>query len=113
MIALYEMLGLKKRVILAFIFSSYLVEPIHLLVAHTYGYGKRRSALNNVDKCQECGKEYNPDDEMESKATPTCDSCGATLCEPAEQADFESEGEEHLIEKGLRKIAGGITGDKK
>lgn len=68
--------------------------------------------MNSVDKCQKCGKEYNPDVEMESKATPTCDSCGAALFEPTAEADFEREGEEHLIEKGLRKIAGEITGDK-
>ena len=68
--------------------------------------------MNSVDKCQKCCKEYNPDVEIESKATPTCDSCGAALFEPTAEADFEREGEEHLIEKGLRKIAGEITGDK-
>ncbi|RUR38487.1 hypothetical protein [Vreelandella populi] len=63
--------------------------------------------------CQKCGHEYVPEAEAETPHDHPCSSCGAELYESASPSAGDDSGEEeHPIEKGLRKITDGITGNK-
>ncbi|MCL5425847.1 MAG: hypothetical protein M1154_09485 [Gammaproteobacteria bacterium] len=71
--------------------------------------------MKHVDKCEKCGKEYKPEVEDARKDTTKCGACGAEVYEHGSPSPYEVEGEndEHLVEKGLRKVTKGITGNKK
>ncbi|WP_447044037.1 hypothetical protein [Vreelandella sp. H-I2] len=71
--------------------------------------------MKHVDKCDKCGKEYNPDTIEASDEVPKCGTCGAEIYEqgsPSAQAVDDEKGQ-HLLEKGLRKMTKGITGHKR
>lgn len=69
--------------------------------------------MKHVDKCDKCGKEYNQDVKNASEGPPKCDACGAALYEPSSQKEFydENEDEQHMVEKGLRKVTDEFTDD--
>lgn len=72
--------------------------------------------MQHFDKCEQCGKEYNPDVKDSLEDIPTCGNCGAEIYEHGSTPSHEVDGEnddEHLVEKGLRKVTEGITGNKK
>ncbi|MDQ7731306.1 hypothetical protein QT231_01255 [Halomonas sp. SpR1] len=71
--------------------------------------------MKYVDKCAQCGKEYKPTVNEAPDENPKCDACGAELIERDSHSTFDVDAEnedEHLVEKGLRKVTDGITGKK-
>lgn len=71
--------------------------------------------MQHVDKCEQCGKEYNPVVNEASNEIPKCDACGAELNVRDSRSTFDVDAEnddEHLVEKGLRRVTDGITGKK-
>lgn len=72
--------------------------------------------MKHVDKCEKCGKEYKPEVADKPEDTTKCGACGAEVYEHGAPFPYEVDGEsddEHLVEKGLRKVTEGITGNKK
>lgn len=70
--------------------------------------------MTHVEKCGKCGKEYNPDVKEAPKEATKCDSCGAEIYENASTTTNDGDSDdEHLVEKGLRKVTEGITGNKR
>ena len=71
--------------------------------------------MQHFDKCEQCGKEYNPVVNKDLEEIPKCDACGAELNVRDSHSTFDVDVEkddEHLVEKGLRKVTDGITGKK-
>ena len=72
--------------------------------------------MQHVEKCEKCGKEYNPDVQEAPEEPPKCDACGAEVIQPDSASMYKVDGsndDEHLVEKGLRKVTEGITGNKR
>lgn len=72
--------------------------------------------MKHVDTCDKCGKEYNPDVKEVPEENPRCDGCGAELIEQGSPSSYEMDSDnddEHLVEKGLRKVTERITGNKR
>lgn len=67
--------------------------------------------MKHVDKCEKCGKEYTPDGKEALEETAKCDSCGADIYDNGSTTTDDGD-DEHLVEKGLRKVTEGITGSK-
>lgn len=72
--------------------------------------------MKHVDKCEKCGKEYNPEVKMDTEETPKCDACGSKLFHhhsptSYEETDDENDGQ-HLVEKGLRKVVDALSSHK-
>ncbi|MGQ7263160.1 hypothetical protein [Vreelandella sp. V005] len=72
--------------------------------------------MKHVDKCENCGKEYNPEVKMDTEETPKCDACGAELfrhVSPPTGEKNDDNDDQHLVEKGLRKAVDRLTGHKR
>lgn len=71
--------------------------------------------MKHINKCEKCGKEYNPEIKMDTEETPKCDVCGALLfrySSPTTGETDDDNDDQHLVEKGLRKAADKLTGHK-
>ncbi len=69
--------------------------------------------MKHVDKCEKCGKEYNPDVKEAPQENTKCGACGAEIYDDGSPTTSHGESDdEHLVEKGLRKITEGMTGNK-
>jgi NAD-dependent SIR2 family protein deacetylase len=68
--------------------------------------------MKHINKCEKCGKEYNPEIKMDTEETPKCDFCGALLFRYSSPTTGETDDDQHLVEKGLRKAADKLTGHK-
>tara|TARA_R110001599_G_scaffold235257_3_gene434451 strand:+ start:289 stop:507 length:219 start_codon:yes stop_codon:yes gene_type:complete len=71
--------------------------------------------MKHINKCEKCGKEYNPEVKMDTEETPKCDACGALLFRysspTTDKTDYDND-DQHLVEKGLRKAVDKLTGHK-
>ncbi len=70
--------------------------------------------MKHSEQCEKCGKEYNPDVTDTPEEIPKCAACGAEIYPSnASSRQTSEDDEEHLVEKGLRKVTDGITGNKR
>lgn len=69
--------------------------------------------MKHVDKCENCGKEYNPEVKLDTEEIPKCDACGAELFRHGSPTTDDENDDQHLVEKGLRKAVDRLTGHKR
>ncbi|MFI0471349.1 hypothetical protein ACGLWX_01360 [Halomonas sp. HMF6819] len=68
--------------------------------------------MKHLEKCEQCGKEYDPSEPKGAPEDPeNCDSCGADIKPKGRRSSFlvddsnEEDGGQHMLEKTLREAS--------
>ncbi|MFB9869651.1 hypothetical protein [Vreelandella sulfidaeris] len=71
--------------------------------------------MKRIEQCQKCGQDYKADGKEAPEEVAKCNTCGAEIVPSEAHKEHEVQGpndDEHLIEKGLRKVTDGIAANK-